>query len=85
MGVVEPSILYGAEIWGSTMKNIKHRNALDTVYCPALLAMSGAYRTTPAKALQMLLGVCPLWVVTLGRWAVAKKFKKRRKARIQRV
>lgn len=58
--VIEPSLIYGAEVWGKKAGRVRMRRALDAAHRSALLCMAGAYRTASTCALQVLLGVRPL-------------------------
>ena len=52
---------YGSSIWAHRLKeNMKLAEKLDRAQRTILLRMSGAYRTTPGVALNVILGILPL-------------------------
>lgn len=55
-----PKILYAADIWAQGAKTQKARKKLDQIQRRALLAVTGAYRTTSTHALQVVAGLLPL-------------------------
>lgn len=55
-----PRITYGARIWENGSKTVKAISKLGSVQRRALLATTGAYRTTSTHALQAIAGLLPL-------------------------
>jgi len=55
-----PRITYAASIWGEALKLKRSINKLGSIQRQALLAITGAYRTTSTAALQYLSGQLPL-------------------------
>jgi len=55
-----PRITYAASIWGEALKLKRSINKLGSIQRQALIAITGAYRTTSTAALQVLSGQLPL-------------------------
>ena len=58
--VILPTILYGSIIWWRRTSLKTCCKKLDSVQRLACLCISGAFRTTPTKAIEMILGIMPL-------------------------
>ena len=61
--VIEPILLYGVNVWWTALSKSVVRQRLDRVQRIALLGMSGALRTAPTLALNVLLHIPPLDLV----------------------
>ncbi|GBO23145.1 hypothetical protein AVEN_19062-1 [Araneus ventricosus] len=57
--VTERTIAHGATAWGRNI-SYKIKTKLDQIQRPFLLNISGAYRTSPTSALQVITGIMPL-------------------------
>ncbi|GBN79880.1 hypothetical protein AVEN_209468-1, partial [Araneus ventricosus] len=57
--VTERTIAHGATAWGRNI-TYKIKTKLDRIQRPFLLNISGAYRTSPTSALQVITGIMPL-------------------------
>ncbi|GBL75220.1 hypothetical protein AVEN_194455-1 [Araneus ventricosus] len=58
--VIERTLCYGAAAWGHYMTSRRFQKKLDSIQCLFLLNITGAYRTTPTAALQVVTGLQPL-------------------------
>lgn len=63
LGVFVPRMVYGAAVWGETVNDRMMKRLLLGAQRKALLAVTGAYRTTSTEALPVLAGVLPLDLV----------------------
>ncbi|KAJ8970849.1 hypothetical protein NQ317_019123 [Molorchus minor] len=52
--VVASTMLYGAEVWHSSLRIKAYKALMDKTQRKALLGVAGAYRTTSTEALQVL-------------------------------
>ena len=66
-GAVWPAALYTSEVWGGRGRDSRIRKGLKALQRPFLLAITGAYRTAPSSALEVLAGVPPLHLEALRR------------------
>ncbi|GBM01876.1 hypothetical protein AVEN_218994-1 [Araneus ventricosus] len=57
--VIEGMLIHGSAVWclNPTSRMVRKLSAIQSGF---LLAISGAYRTTPTAALQVILGIVPL-------------------------
>ncbi|XP_048002927.1 uncharacterized protein LOC125239400 [Leguminivora glycinivorella] len=60
--IITPRVLYGAVIWWHRTHIGEYRKNLTKVQRLACLMMTGAMRTTPTHAMEVLLGLKPLWI-----------------------
>ncbi|XP_076274977.1 uncharacterized protein LOC143205843 [Rhynchophorus ferrugineus] len=60
--VIKPAVLYGSEIWGYRASMGRARTALAAAQRTALLAITGAHRTTSNDALQVIAGTPPQYL-----------------------
>ncbi|XP_076274827.1 uncharacterized protein LOC143205560 [Rhynchophorus ferrugineus] len=71
--VIKPAVLYGAEIWVYRASMGRARTALPAAQRTALLAITGAYRTTSNDALQVIAETPPLYLeAEIQGWAAEK-------------
>ncbi|KAJ8967337.1 hypothetical protein NQ317_007982 [Molorchus minor] len=61
--VVASTMLYGAEVWHSSLRIKAYKALMDKTQRKALLGVAGAYRTTSTEALQVITGIPPLDLV----------------------
>ncbi|GBM08230.1 hypothetical protein AVEN_82921-1 [Araneus ventricosus] len=59
--VIERMLAYGAAVW-CLDPPVRIKRKLNTIQRPFLLALTGAYRTTATSALQVILGIPPLYL-----------------------
>ncbi|GBM76039.1 hypothetical protein AVEN_53912-1 [Araneus ventricosus] len=59
--VIERMLAYGAAVW-CLDPPIRIKRKLNTIERPFLLTLTGAYRTTSTSALQVILGIPPLYL-----------------------
>ncbi|KAG5871196.1 hypothetical protein JTB14_014454 [Gonioctena quinquepunctata] len=62
-GVVKSVLLYGAQLWYSILENVTYKNLLTKVKRKSLLCICSAYRTTSTKALNIVAGEIPLYLL----------------------
>ena len=60
--IVRPIVTYAAVVWWARVELDTAKAALGRVQRLACLSITGAMRTTPTAAMEMLLGLNPLWV-----------------------
>lgn len=68
--VVQSILLYGAPIWHNLVEKKKYRLMLTSIQRKMLLRVTSAYRTTSAKALQVVAGVTPIDLLVMERNAL---------------
>ncbi|GBO00159.1 hypothetical protein AVEN_212418-1 [Araneus ventricosus] len=59
--VIESMLAYGAVVW-CLDPPVRIKRKLNTIQRPFLLALTGAYRTTATSALQIILGIPPIYL-----------------------
>ena len=64
--VVRPVLSYGALVWWNATKTACRKNRLDTVQRQACVGISGAMRSTPQTALEVILNIIPLELYLIG-------------------
>lgn len=75
--VYMPRVSYGAELWYEKVMTKKNtEKILESAQRRALLAISGAYKTTSTKALQVITGLPPLHLVIECKMKTAKGMSK---------
>ncbi|XP_076268778.1 uncharacterized protein LOC143201538 [Rhynchophorus ferrugineus] len=72
--VIKPAVLYGAETWGYRASMGRARIALAAAQRPALLAITGACRTTSNDALQVIAETPPLYLEAEIQGWIAEKY-----------
>ncbi|XP_061725440.1 uncharacterized protein LOC133531320 [Cydia pomonella] len=60
--VILPRVLYGAVVWWHRAHIKEYQRDLTKVQRLACLMMTGAMRTTPTHAMEVMLGLKPLWI-----------------------
>ncbi|XP_023212071.1 uncharacterized protein LOC111614930 [Centruroides sculpturatus] len=66
---IEPTVLYGAPIWGNAASRAHIKRALQKVQRICLLRITGAYKTALTAALQVLAGIPPLFLKAMANMA----------------
>lgn len=66
-GVIQSTILYAAPVWAEWTKYKRYANMLIGTQRKALLRVAMAYRTTSAKAIQVIAGVPPINMLIMER------------------
>lgn len=66
-GVVKSTILYGSSIWISSLILAKYRDLLEKVQRKMLLRTRSAFKTTSTKALQVIAGELPIYLLVRER------------------
>lgn len=72
ISVVRPTLLYGVLVWWQATEKKTYNKLMERTQRQALLCISGALRSTPTKALEVILGIDPLDIhaqVTAGKAA----------------
>ncbi|KAL1446330.1 hypothetical protein WDU94_005475 [Cyamophila willieti] len=64
--IVRPRITYASCIWWEKTEQSTVQGALESVQRSALLMISGAMNTAPTMALEVILGLPPLYIFTKG-------------------
>ncbi|KAG5862358.1 hypothetical protein JTB14_030581 [Gonioctena quinquepunctata] len=62
-GVVKSVLLYGAQLWHPVLEKVTYKNLLTKVVRKSLLRICSAYRTTSIKALNIVAGEIPLYLL----------------------
>jgi hypothetical protein len=57
--VIRPSIFHAALVWWSKVKQKKHQTQLGRIQRTACLAITGAMKSTPTAAMEVLLNLTP--------------------------
>ncbi|GJQ77127.1 hypothetical protein Trydic_g23694 [Trypoxylus dichotomus] len=52
-------VTYGASVWAHKAKQVRPRQKLNAAQRGVLITLTGAYRTTSAEALQVIVGILP--------------------------
>lgn len=63
LGVVHSILLYGAPVWYEALRYARERKRLEGVQRKMLLRVTSAYRTVSAKALQVIAGTVPVYLL----------------------
>ncbi|XP_046802074.1 uncharacterized protein LOC124418767 [Lucilia cuprina] len=58
--VVKPILLYGALVWWKSVQKDSHRKRFEGILRTSALLITGALRTTPSKALFVMMGRLPI-------------------------
>lgn len=61
--VIIPSFTYGAIVWWSKSQQLATQLKLDRLQRLACMAITGAFRTTPTRAIEALIDIAPLHIL----------------------
>ena len=61
--IIRPAILYGSLVWWPGCSTSRGKSLLCKIQRKACVGITGAMRSTPTRALEVLLGLPPLWAL----------------------
>lgn len=61
--IIIPRLTFGAVVWWQATNMLTVKNKLDSVQVNAMRRITGAMRTTPTRALEVILGMKPLDII----------------------